>query len=221
MLRVEFHCHTSASKDSLLPPQRLLDICRRRQIDRVVITDHNTILGGLQAQQLDPDRVIVGEEVMTQEGELLAAYVSEQVPAGMPAREAIALLRQQGAFISVSHPFDIMRSGHWKLADLEKILPLVDALETFNARCWFASFNRQAQVFAHQHGILGTAGSDAHAGFEVGRATMLLPHFDDPVSLKAALHQAEIHGRLSLPLVHFASRYAKWRKAWEEHRKGN
>ena len=212
MLRVEFHCHTRLSKDSLLSPEGLLAACRRKQIDRVVITDHNTIAGALIAKQLDPTRVIIGEEILTQDGELLAAYVTEEVPRGLPAAETIARLREQGAFISVSHPFDVMRSGHWEADNLLRILPLVDAIETFNARCWQASYNQQAQIFARQYNIPGTAGSDAHAAFEVGRATLLLPDFHDADSLKHALPQAEMQTMLSSPLVHFVSFYAKWRK---------
>jgi predicted metal-dependent phosphoesterase TrpH len=53
MLRVEFHCHTILSKDSLTRPRDLVDACRRKGIDRVVVTDHNTIAGAQAAQALD------------------------------------------------------------------------------------------------------------------------------------------------------------------------
>ena len=146
--RVEFHCHTNFSQDSLVTPAQLLAACRKREVDRVVITDHNTIQGALEAQALDPERVIIGEEILTQQGELLAAYVREEIPEGLPALEAISRLREQGALISVSHPFDVTRSGHWQLRELEKIAPLVDAVEVFNARCLLKKFNHQAAAFA-------------------------------------------------------------------------
>ncbi len=111
MIRVEFHCHTHYSKDSLLHPQRLLEACRRKGIQRVVVTDHNNNLGGLHAQRLDPQLAIPGEEVQTTAGELLAFFVTEEVPRGLPPKETIARLRDQGAFISVSHPYDVLRSG--------------------------------------------------------------------------------------------------------------
>jgi predicted metal-dependent phosphoesterase TrpH len=212
MIRVEFHCHTHYSKDSLLHPQHLLEACRRKGIHRVVVTDHNNNLGGLHAQRLDPHLAIPGEEVQTTAGELLAFFVSEEVPRDLPPREAILRLRDQGAFISVSHPYDVLRSGSWEEKDLLEILPLVDAIETFNARCMSANYNTQAQAFAQEHGLLGTAGSDAHAGFEVGRATLLLPKFHDAASLKAILAQAQFDVRLSSPWVHFTSRYAVWYK---------
>ena len=63
MLKVEFHCHTNASKDSLTRPHDLVEACRRKGIDRVIITDHNTIRGAQAAQALDPQRVIVGEHL--------------------------------------------------------------------------------------------------------------------------------------------------------------
>ena len=212
MIRIEFHCHTIYSKDSLLKPDKLIRLAQEKGIDRLVVTDHNTIAGARHASELDAERIIIGEEIMTTRGELLAAYVSEEIPRGLSPLEAITCLRQQGAFISVSHPFDAVRNGHWELPDLLEILPLVDAIETFNARCMSADYNTKAQSFAEEHDVLGTAGSDAHAGFEIGRASMRLPEFHDAASLKAALPQVQFDVRLSSPLVHFTSRYAVWYK---------
>ncbi len=212
MLRIEFHSHTIFSKDSLTTPEQLLRACTHKGIDRIVITDHNTIRGALAALQLDPQRVILGEEIMTQQGELLAAFVQEEIPPGLPAFEAIHRLREQDAFISVSHPFDRFRSGHWSLSDLQSIAHLVDGLETFNARCLRADFNLQSAKFAEQHQLLGTAGSDAHTTWEVGRAIMQLPEFMDRASFAAAMKQVSFQACLSPAWIHFTSRYAVWYK---------
>jgi predicted metal-dependent phosphoesterase TrpH len=219
MLTVDFHCHTNYSKDGITSLEILLATCQRKNIDRVVVTDHNTIQGALLARQMDPVRVIVGEEIMTRTGELLAIYVSEEVPRGLAPQEAIKRLREQGAFISVSHPFDAMRSGHWEPADLMSILPQVDAIETFNARCLWPGFNRQALAFARQHGLPGTTGSDAHTAIEIGRATLCLPDFHDPESLRAAIRQGQQQGGLSPAWIHFASTYAKAYKRLRKRRK--
>jgi predicted metal-dependent phosphoesterase TrpH len=213
LLQVEFHCHTIYSKDSLTSPAALLAACARRGLDRVIITDHNTIAGALEAQRLDPLRVIVGEEIMTSQGELLAAFVCEEVPPGLTPAEAIDRLRSQGAFISVSHPFDQMRSGHWQPDHLDAILPLVDAIEIFNSRCMQPAFNQQSAEYARLHGLAGTVGSDAHTAFELGRSFSSLPDFNDGSGLKQALLQAQHHTHLSSPLVHFTSRWAVWRKS--------
>jgi len=62
------------------------------------------------------------------------------------------------------------------------------------------------------------AGSDAHTTIELGRATVQMPPFDSPESFRASLAQADIHARLSSPLVHFASTYAKLVKRIAERR---
>lgn len=209
MLRVEFHCHTYFSKDSLTRVEALLQACRRRGIDRVVITDHNSTGGALLAREIDPDRVIVGEEIMTQQGELLAAFVREELPKGLPAREAIDRLREQGAFISVSHPFDRQRSGAWAEKDLLEIAPLVDAIEIFNSRCLNEKPNILAKEFARAHHLAGTAGSDAHIPWEIGRGTLLVPHFSTTEELKLVIGEARVDGRLSGAWVHGASTAAR------------
>ena len=157
---VEFHCHTRWSKDSLNDPAALLRTLQQRQLDRLFITDHNSIAGAKVAQALDPQHILIGEEIRTQQGELLALFVREEVPARLPAQQTIQLLRQQGAFISVSHPFDRQRG--WQLPDLLDILPQIDAIETFNARCLSNRPNQQAADFAAAHNLPGTVGSDAH-----------------------------------------------------------
>jgi len=212
LITVELHCHTYRSKDSLMLPAKLLEVCRARGIDRVAITDHNTIEGALEAHDLAPERVIVGEEIMTTQGEILGYFVHEQVPPGLSPQAAIERLRMQGALISVSHPYDSVRAGSWFEPDLLQILPLVDAIEVFNARTWSASANQRAQALATEAGTRGTAGSDAHAYLEVGRAVMHLPDFDGPGGMLASLLSAQVDGHRSSPLVHLLSRYASWRK---------
>src|SRR5688572_30023194 len=142
---VEFHCHTIFSEDSLTKPRDLVEACRRKGIDRVVVTDHNSIAGARAAQALDPKLVIVGEEILTTRGEILAAFVKEEVPAHLTPQETIRRLKDQDAFISVSHPFDEMRKGGWQENDLLEILPQVDAIEIYNSRCMYPRFNRNAR----------------------------------------------------------------------------
>ncbi len=213
MWQIETHCHTFVSEDSLARPADLVAAARHKGLDRVVITDHNSITGALAAQAIDPQLVIIGEEIMTRQGELLAFFVQEQIPPGLEALQTIEILRQQGAFISVSHPFDVVRGGHWDLPDLEAIVPLIDAVEVFNARCMHPGYNEQAQTFARLHDLPGTAGSDAHALFELGQARLVIPPFRDADELRAVIREAQVQGKLSSPWVHLASRYAVWRKS--------
>jgi len=212
LLRVDFHTHTFASYDSLSRPEQLVRAARRRGVNRVIVTDHNTLTGARSAYALDPELFIIGEEIMTSRGEILASYMTEEIPSGLSPQETIRQLRDQGAFVSLSHPFDSLRSGAWKLDDLLEIAPLVDAIEIFNARCMAPNSNQKASEFASQHGLLGTAGSDAHTPFELGAAALLLPAFSGPDSLRTVIPEASVQGNLSPFWVHFFSRYAHLRK---------
>jgi len=203
-LHVEFHCHTTASHDGLTSPAGLVEACRREGLDRVIVTDHNTIAGALEARRIDPTLVIVGEEIMTTAGELLAAFVSEEVPSGLEPMDAILRLKAQGAFISVSHPFDWLRSP-WEPKILTELLPHIDAIETFNARCLFSGFNQAAEKFARKHALPGTSGSDAHTTDELGFATMLVDPFDGAPGLKAVIAYAMPQNRRVSPWLHFSS----------------
>ena len=208
MQRVEFHCHTISSKDCLLSPRQLVDCAARKGIDRVVVTDHNSISGALAAQQLDPERVIVGEEIMTKQGEILAAFVLSEVQAGLSPQETIARLRDQGAFISVAHPFDVHRKGGWREQDLLEILALVDAIETFNSRCISPEHNTMARRFAQSHRLAGTVGSDAHTCWELGRSTLQLQPFENAEDLRRVIGGGRSQTCLSPPWIHLSSRYA-------------
>lgn len=210
---VDLHSHTLWSKDCLTEFETILRLCERRNIDRIAITDHNTAEGALALQRLAPERIIAGEEIMTSEGELLAYFVRESVPPGLTPEETIRRLRDQGAVISVSHPFDRLRKGAWQEADLRRIMDKVDAIEVFNARCMFAGDNAKAMAFAREHHLLGTAGSDAHTRVEYGRAlTQMRPFANDPEDFLDALRTATYVERLSGYYVHLGSKAAKWAK---------
>jgi predicted metal-dependent phosphoesterase TrpH len=208
--RVELHSHTLYSKDSLTSLETFLRTCEARRLDKVAVTDHNTASGALKLAQLAPERIIVGEEIMTTEGELLAFFVQETVPPFLSPEETIQRLRDQGAFISVSHPFDRLRKGAWQEQNLRRILPLVDAIEGFNARCLFPQDNTKALAFAKAHGKVYTVGSDAHMPYELGRAVLEMPPFEDGRAFGRALLAATPQTRLSAFWVHFYSKYAKW-----------
>lgn len=207
--KVELHSHTHYSKDSLVRPEAFIEACRRRGINRAVVTDHNTAYAGLHMARLAPDLIIPGEEIMTPQGEILAFFVKETVPPMLSPAETIRRLRGQGAFVSVSHPFDRLRKGAWLLDDLLQIVDQVDAIEVFNARCLFPQDNARAHAFARMHGKPGTVGSDAHIPFELGRATLRIDPFDGAEGFAAALPGAAYETRLSPFWVHGMSTLAK------------
>lgn len=209
---VELHSHTLWSKDCIVPFERIIAQCRARDVDRIAITDHNTADGALAMAKLAPDLVIVGEEIMTTHGELLGYFMTKSIPARLTPEETIQRLRDQGAIISVSHPYDRLRRGAWEEADLLRILDQVDAIETFNARCVYHEDNDKAAALAKARGVRGTVGSDAHSKPEYGQATLRMPPFETPAEFIAALDVGQPNAHYSANRVHMNSTTAKWRK---------
>lgn len=209
MWRCDLHTHTSYSHDCLVSPERFLEACRRRGLDRVAVTDHNTIAGALRLKEMDPDRVIVGQEIRTTHGELIAYFLTEPVPAGLSPQEAMEAVRAQGGVVGIPHPLDQIRREAMGRALVEALLEQVDFLEGFNARCLLPADNRAAQALARAHKLPITAGSDAHSLWELGRAGVWMPPFDSPASFLESLRSGQIWGKISPVWVHAFSTLAK------------
>ena len=208
--RVELHCHSRYSFDSLARPEDIVAACRRRHIDRLAITDHNKLAGALAVQRLAPELVILGEEIKTSGGEVIAWFVTDEVPRGLSPQETIRRLRDQGAVIGIPHPLDSLRGG--SAMGLEQTLAViddVDAIEVLNARCLRGADNEAARRLALQHGKLLTAGSDAHTAGEIGTAIVVMPPFEDAASFRIALADGALSGQLSGGIVRFYSLYAR------------
>lgn len=213
MWKVDLHSHTIYSKDCLTPTVAQIERARAMGLHKIAITEHNRLDGALAAKRIAPDLVIVGEEIMTTHGEIIAYFLTEEVPRGLSPKETVKRLRDQGAVISIPHPLDGVRSSAMGLANVLTIIDEVDALEILNARCVRQQDNHAALVLAQKHGKLTTAGSDAHTLYEIGRAYLEMPPFsDDAASFLSALHAARPSGQVSPFWPHIASTYAKWRK---------
>ena len=211
-MRIDLHCHTRYSPDSLTTCDALLRWMDRRRLDMVAITDHNTIAGALAFRAQAPDRFVVGEEIKTRRGELLALFLEEEIPPGLSVAETIARVCAQGGLVGASHPLDRVRSEGIGRETLEAIHDHLDFLEVLNARTIFAEDNQLAGEMAARWGLPASAGSDAHAPFEVGRVYVEMPRFKGREDFLDCLARGQLGGRLSSPLVHSVSRYAVWRK---------
>src|SRR5258705_7099728 len=191
---VDLHCHSRGSFDSLSAPKDILKAAHDRGLTHLAITDHDRIDVALGARELAPAglTIIVGEEVKTLDGDLICVFLERAIPPGLSAVETIAAAREQGGLVGIPHPFDRMRGSLLRDASMASLAPLVDWVETHNARV-VGHGNADAQAFALEHGLPGIAVSDAHSIMEVGVAYTALD--GDPstaAGLLAALPTAEI-----------------------------
>lgn len=158
-------------------------------MDGFAITDHNTIQGALEVKKLRKDReieVIVGEEVLTDSGELLVYYLNKGIPQG-PLPEVLDAARSQGALVALAHPTDLLRR-HFPAETVRRWRQRFHAVETFNSRTLWPMFNDSAFQVAKANGLARIAGSDAHFSYEIGGAVTLF---------HASLRSAILHRRTS------------------------
>lgn len=218
LIKVDMHCHTRLSKDSLNDPRRLVETAASRGIGALCVTDHNGLKNALALSQMPdlPIKVIPSEEVKSSEGEIIGYFLSELVPKGLTPEETVKRIKGQGGLVCVPHPFDTMRTAsRLQTPALDRLVQngLVDILEVFNARSVDPEDNRRALKYAEEHDLAKSAGSDAHTLMEVGRAYMEVPGFSNASEFLAALRVGKVNGVLSSKLIHLGSTWAKVAKS--------
>lgn len=206
----ELHLHTYSSPDSMLRPEAVIAACQRRGITCLAVTDHNTIGAAWEIQRTAPFPVIIGEEIRTSEGELIAYFLYKPIPRGLSPEETIERVREQGGIVGVPHPFDRFRRGVLSRAALLRVWDKVDFIEVFNARNLLLRDSFAGWLFARERGLLPVVASDAHTAGEIGTSYLRLPPFEGPEGFLKALAEARIVARRSPPWVHVFSRWAKW-----------
>ena len=168
---------------------------RNNKVDAIAVLDHSEIEGALRLAEVAPFPVIVGEEVLTKEGEIGGLFLKERIPPGLPLKETADRIKEQGGLVYAPHPLarDVPRNIGKEA--LLSIIERVDIIEGFNARIRYQSDNEEAKEIARRYGIAVAAGSDAHFPWEVGRAGIEIASFSTPQEFLGNLSQAQIFGR--------------------------
>ena len=148
-VRVDFHVHTVASRDATICKGQIGYLLRRR-VGVVAILDHNTTSMATRAKKVWGNRIIVGEEIDTGEGEVAGLFLREEIPSQLGLEMTIRLIKQQGGVVYVPHPFDSRRPsitvkgfGKFDWSD-------IDIIEVLNSRSR-PHFNEKATILSLIH----------------------------------------------------------------------
>lgn len=199
--RLDLHSHSSASFDSQISPQELVAAAVSAGLTHIAITDHDGIDGAVLARDSAPPGivVIVGEEIRTTGGDIIALFLERAIPSGMSVADTSAAIREQGGLVGLPHPFDSRRPsvavGLGREA-LDRLARLVDYVEVHNARVRDGMANSQAADFASRVGAPGVAVSDAHTLSEVGGVLTVMA--GDPRSARELLRLLPLGARFKV-----------------------
>ena len=204
--RVDMHCHSTASQLSRLgvqrslglpecatPPEEVYELAKRRGMDFVTITDHDTIDGCLELADR-PDCFVSEELTARFAGEPQAVHVlcygitpgdHEWLQAHAGDVEACAAyLAENEIACALAHPFfnvdaPLTPRHRRRLAEL---FPIWEVRNGSRA----AELNMPAAIYIETHGGTGIGGSDDHAGVDIGRTFTEVPAAATPEEF---LHQ--------------------------------
>jgi hypothetical protein len=171
--RADLHIHTLAS-DGTAGVEAILDhVERQTDLAVIAISDHERIDAALAARSIARDRglraeVVIGEEVTTLGGHLLALYLERPIAPYRSLRTTILAVHDAGGLAIPAHPlvpFPLCAQG-WilrRLLDDPDPAAHPDGLETFNPTSLGRPWHRRVVRFADLHGLARVGNSDAHA----------------------------------------------------------
>lgn len=185
--KADLHLHTTAS-DGGVSPQDLLDhVERRTDLDVIAITDHDTLEGALEAKRIHEAGdyrfdLVVGQEVTTRSGHVLALYIDKPIPKERSVKETIRLIHRQGGLAVAAHPMLVIRyidpdmlTADGVGADV-LISEQFDAIEIVNGGPTMKGENARARLLNRTMLLRAeTGGSDAHILDAVGKGYTLFP----------------------------------------------
>lgn len=194
-MKFDLHSHTNYSlRCGFMEPKTLVKIARKRGLDGIAVTDHDTIKGSVKAREYAEKslEIIIGSEVMTSRGEVIGLFLSEEIQS-TDLIDVIEEIHDQNGVAVVPHPFDTLRkSALWPTEDDVKYL---DGVEGFNARNVYQKSNIDAIEFGKKHKLAITAGSDAHFSNEIGNAGIITD--DEDIREAILSRNIEIFGKRS------------------------
>jgi len=206
------HCHSTASQLSRLgvqrslglpecatPPEEVYELAKRRGMDFVTITDHDTIDGCIELADR-PDCFVSEELTARFAGEPQAVHVlcygitpgdHEWLQAHAGDLEACAAyLDDNGIACALAHPlYNVdapLLPRHRRL--LAELFPVWEVRNGSRA----AELNMPATIYTETHGGTGIGGSDDHAGVDIGRTYTEAPAAATPEEFLQHLREGDV-----------------------------
>ncbi len=215
--RVDMHCHSTASQISKLgvqraaglpecatPPEEVYALAKRRGMDFVTITDHDTIDGALQIA--DRPDVFVSEELTASfRGEpsvqvhVLCYDITPDDHDWLQANArdvelCAAYMYERDIACALAHPYYLVGARPLTARHRRRLSELFGVWEIRNgARA--PELNRPAATYVATRDSIGIGGSDDHAGVDIGRTYTQTPAAATPQEFLAHMRAGRVRAR--------------------------
>lgn len=168
-LKIDLHVHTHYSGDATTTLKEVIYHARKRGLDGVAVTDHDTMLGALRLSKERKLIIIPGCEVSSLHGHVLALNVRETVEPKLTLPETVEKIHQSGGIAVIAHPASVLKTGlgYTIISSASNL----DAVEVINSAAFpFSLSTYLSRRLARCLELPQTAGSDAHQPQEIGNA---------------------------------------------------
>ncbi len=213
MGKADTHSHTDYSgfnklgilrfPESVIDPEIQVDRARREGLDVLCITDHNEVAGGFRAEKyakkFDDIEIVVGDEVMTDQGEVIGLWLTEKPKKFLSPEETVDIIHEQGGLCIAPHPFSVHVDGMQ-----EKIFELpLEGFETINGGHPDPYSNLLAQRIMGMYPgrWAATSGSDAHSVYTAGYNWTEFPGHSADDFRKAILDKTTVPKGVPAPVL--------------------
>jgi predicted metal-dependent phosphoesterase TrpH len=172
LLKIDLHLHTCYSCDATSSLREVIVYAKKKGLNGVAITDHDTVKGARRALKLASGRrefkVIPGVEVSTLQGHVLALNITSLISKKLGLVETVEKIHEAGGIAVAAHPVVLVKSQiKQRIASVANL----DGVEVINSSAFpFFLSTRLSQALAERLSLPQTAGSDAHHASEIGTA---------------------------------------------------
>lgn len=168
-LKIDLHVHTCYSYDAIITLEEVVAYSKKRGLDGIAITDHDTLCGALKLTRESELIIIPGVEITTRQGHVLALNITTPISPRLGLSETIQRIHDAGGIAVAAHPTAVGKEG-LGLGRVTQTLDL-DAIEVINSAAfpYFLSTYLSRRLAA-ELSLPQTAGSDSHIPETIGMA---------------------------------------------------
>lgn len=209
-MNVDLHTHSIISHDGGISEKDYKKVLDTGVLDCVAITDHNDISFAQKMHKELGERIIIGEEIDTQDGQIAGLFLTKRLHAWLSVSQAIREVREQGGLVYVPHPLQSWRNSINR-EKLEEVIGDIDIIEVFNSRTIKKSDTEKTLQFAQEKGIAMASSSDAHGYRGLGVAYSILSSQPTVENLVKLLKHADYKKGKAPILTRFAPKFHRVR----------
>ena len=196
MLKMDSHIHSEYSPDSSSKIDDILGTAKKRNIDVIAISDHNTVDGTSEVLKKTRNTDILAIpsiEISSTHGHILGFGCEENIPRDLSPQDTIDRIHDLGGLAIIPHPFCFYRHGLLCKSDYRDLK--IDAIETKNARFVVGYCNNKAKKLSKNEQIPSLGASDAHYWKFVGDCYSMVEAEKDIDSIFKAIKKGRVESR--------------------------